>query len=348
VRAVIHDPWGFTQTVTIGGYALSRAALGNVDPANDSRFTAARQDYRWTAERGAPTDRFGVIFGVERISEHGSLSTGETQSLGTTSGFAVARIEPIPALTLTGAARYDAPDSFVGQATGRVSAVLQLPAGFQVEGAWGQGFKTPTISEIACDFCFPGGPSTGLKPEHAVGWDAALVWASPDRRLSARVTGYQLEVRDQIQFSASFPFRYVNIDHTRTTGAEVEVDARLTANLRLQGEYAYTDAVDLGAGTQMLRAPRDAGSVTLYWTSRRWQAALSVRAEGPDADITPSTFAPQTRPGFVVASLSGSYALTPHVDLTARIEDIADTHYQEVLGYGEPRQMLFLGVRARS
>jgi vitamin B12 transporter len=347
VRAVIHDPWGFTQTLTVGGYSLDRAALGNDDQANDSRFTAARQDYRWTAERGAPTDRFGVIFGAERISEHGSISTGDTLSLGTTSGFVLARVRPAGPLTLTGSVRYDAPDTFRGQATGHVSAVLRLPAGFSVEGAWGQGFKTPTISEIACDFCFPGGPSVGLKPEHATNWDAALAWTSADDRVTARLTGYRLDVRDQIEFSPSFPFRYVNLDRTRSTGLTVELDARLTQDLTLEGEYAYTDAVDLSAGTPMLRVPRNAGSISLDWHSRRWQAMLTVRAEGPDADENPSSFLPQTRPAFVVASLSGAYSLSRHLDLTARVQDIADTRYEEVLGYGEPRRMIFLGFRAK-
>ena len=348
VRAVIHDPWGFTQTLTVGGYSLDRAALGNDDPSQNSRFTASRQDYRWTSERGAPTDAFGVIFGVERISEHGSISTGETDSLGTTSGFVLARYRPVDPLTVTGSVRYDAPDTFQGQATGHVSAVLRLPAGFSVEGAWGQGFKTPTISEIECDFCFPGGPSVGLKPEHATGWDGSLAWTSPDGRVTARATGFQLDVRDQIEFSAAFPFRYVNVDRTRSTGAELELDAKLTPNLTLQGEYAYTDARDLGAGTQMLRVPRNSGSVSLLWNSRRWEAALTVRGEGEDADENPSTFAPQTRPGFVVASLSGAYSLSRRLDITARIENIANAHYEEVLGYGEPRQMLFIGFRARS
>src|SRR5262249_1092538 len=45
--------------------------------------------------------------------------------------------------------------------------------------------------------------------------------------------------------------------------------------------------------------------------------------------------------------LSGAYALTPHIDLTARIQDLADTHYQEALGYGEPRRMFFIGFRAK-
>jgi vitamin B12 transporter len=87
--------------------------------------------------------------------------------------------------------------------------------------------------------------------------------------------------------------------------------------------------------------------VTLDWRRRRWQASLTIRAEGPDADINPSTFAPQRRPGFVLANLAGAYSLTPHVDLTARIEDIAGARYEEALGYGEPRRMIFIGVRAK-
>ncbi len=288
-----------------------------------------------------------MVFGAERLHERGSLSDGSSLALGTTSGFVVARFRPVAPLTLTGSLRYDAPDRFHGQATGRASAVLKLPAGFQVEGSWGQGFKTPTISEIFCDFCFPGGPSTGLKPEHAEGWDAALAWASSDRRYSARLTAYRLSVRDQIEFSPSFPFRYFNLDRTRTDGLEAEVDARLTRSLSVHAEYAYTDAVDEVAATQMLRVPRNAGSVSLDWAQDRWRASFTLRAEGKDADIDPSTFAPAPRPGFVLANLAGSYALTDRLQLTARVENLGDTHYQEALGYGEPRRMFWFGVRAK-
>ena len=248
VRAVIDDPWGFKETLSLGGYSLNRAALGNVDPTQDSRFSASSQDYRWTAERGAPSDPWGIVFGAERISDRGSLSTGSSLDLGTTSGFAVARFRPLAPLTVTGSIRYDAPDTFRGQVTGRASAVWKLPAGFSLEGAWGQGFKTPTISEIFCDFCFPAGPSVGLRPEHAVGWDAALAWTSPDQRFSATVTAYRLAVRDQIEFSPSFPFRYVNLDSTRTDGAGSRDRRAADAGAHLHAEYAYTNATDLDAG----------------------------------------------------------------------------------------------------
>lgn len=347
IRAVANAPWDFTDTLTVGLFDLDRGDTYIGHPELSSRFAANSQSYRFTAEKGAATDPFGVVFGAERLDTAGSLSTGDTESLGTTSGFVEARVRLVAPLTLTGAARYDAPDSFAGAATGHVSAVLKLGGGFSLEGAWGQGFKTPTVSELACDFCFPGGPSVGLKPEHADGWDGAIAWTSGDGGVSAKLTGYHLAVRDQIEFAASFPFRYMNIDATRTDGLELQASARLSRNLTLDGEYAYTDAVDLASHTEMLRTPRNSGSVTLAWASGRWRAELTARSEGPDADINPSTFVPETRPGFALVGLSGAYDLTPHVQLTARIEDFGNTHYEEVLGYGEPRRMIFFGIRAK-
>ena len=346
-RAIVNAPLGFTDTFTVGLYDLDRSDVYIGQPSDSSAYTAFTQDYRFTAERGAASDPFGIVFGAERQGTDASLSTGAHEGLGTTSGFVEARWRPLDPLTLTAAERYDAPDTYGGDATGHVSGVWKLGAGFSLEGAWGQGFKTPTISEIACDFCTPAGPSVGLKPEHAVGWDGALAWASADGGLTAKLTGYELSVHDQIEFSAVFPFRYVNIDNTRTHGLELEASARLTRNLTLQGEYAYTDAIDLDADTEMLRVPRDSGSVSLLWNSHRWQAALTVRSEGPDADENPSTFLPQERPGFAVVNLSGAYSLTPHLDLTARVNDIANTHYEEVLGYGEPKSMIMIGFRAK-
>jgi vitamin B12 transporter len=53
------------------------------------------------------------------------------------------------------------------------------------------------------------------------------------------------------------------------------------------------------------------------------------------------------RDGFVTANLNGAYRLTDGVDLTARIENLADERYQQVLGYGEPGRSAYIGVRLR-
>ncbi len=347
-RAIIDDPWGFRHTVTGGLFDLARTSVYPQHPEDSSSYWSGRQDYRYLATRGGADDALGLAFGAERNASHASISTGQGFNLGVTSGFALARWRPAPPLTLTGSVRYDAPDAFRGQATGRASAALRLPAGFAVEAAWGQGFKVPTVSEIACDFCFPAGASTNLKPEHADGWDMALVWTSSDKRFYARVTGFELDVRDQIAFSPTFPFRYFNLAHTRSRGVELDADARLAASLTLEAGYAYVDARDLVAGGQLLRTPRNSGSLALFWAQGPWRATFALRGEGDDADVDPAAFIPARRPGFTVATLSGAYEIRPGLELTAKLDNVTDAHFQEVLGYGEPRLRVLVGLRAKS
>jgi vitamin B12 transporter len=87
--------------------------------------------------------------------------------------------------------------------------------------------------------------------------------------------------------------------------------------------------------------PEHAGSATLAWSGERLSGALTLRAEGDQDD------AGGVRDGFVTANLNGAYRLTDGVDLTARIENLADERYQQVLGYGEPGRSAYIGVRLR-
>ena len=340
-RATLQGPWGFTHELSLSAYDLKRASLGGSFPAS---YTAQRQVWRWTAERGAPGDKWGVIVGAEQEDIRASLSTGDKQKAGATSAFGVVRVKPIEGLTLTGSLRVDDPKQYKARGTGRLAAVYALPAGFTVMGSYGQGFKTPTISETACDFCFPAGPSTGLRPERAGGWDLGLGWKSDDGRFDGRVIGYRLAVRDQISYGIG---RYVNIDRTLTNGVEVDVTARLTDQLTLKGGYAWTDATDRATGAQLLRVPKSSGLASLLWAGDRLSGAFTLRAESSQADSDPSTFSAARRKGFVLADLAGGWKLNDRVELTARIENIADTHYQESLGYGEAGRGVFVGIRLR-
>ncbi|HEV2362592.1 MAG TPA: TonB-dependent receptor [Caulobacteraceae bacterium] len=339
VRLTHADLLGFRQSLTAGGYSLARADLGGAFP---SAYTARRQDLRWLAQRGAADDRFGVALGLERDWTEASLSDGSHRRLGDAAVFAVARARPTKPLSLSASARYDAPDGFAGAATLRGGAVLTLGAGLSLTADIGQGFKTPTISEAACDFCFPPGPSTGLRPEHALGWDVGLQEHAGDGRWDVRASVFRLAVRDEIAFVGG---RYANIARTLSRGLEASAQARLSTALRLQASYAYTVATDAVTGAQLPRIPRDAGQVSLLFSQDRWSGALSVRAEGDQADLDASTFAPARRPGFAVADLALAWRANRRLQLTLKITNLADRHYEEVLGYGEPRRVILAGVR---
>ncbi len=341
VRAIIDGPGGFQHTVSVSDYREDRSTRGD---SGDFPYNADRQVFRWQAERGKPDDAWGLVIGAEREDTKAALSDGSHQDTDVNSAFAVGRWSPWKRLTLSASVRLDDPNHYNAVTTGRFAAVANLGAGFSANASWGQGFKTPTISEQACDFCFPAGPATNLRPEHAEGWDAGLKWRSPDSHYEVSVTGFHLAVRDQIDFvfdPVTFDFRYHNIDHTRSNGVEAEASAVIVPGLTGRVSYSNIDAINLDTGAQLLRVPRNQGSAVLEWVRGRGRAALTVRAESNQAD------AGGTRPGFVTADLAGGWKITDQIEATARIVNVGDAHYEEALGYGEPRRSAYVGLRLR-
>jgi vitamin B12 transporter len=324
---------GLTHRLSVSDYEIKRTNISSFP----SRYEADRQVYRWTAEKQGETGGFTV--GAERENTHADLDSRPSDDLSTTSAF-VTGARKFDRLTLTGALRYDDPDAFKGRATARLSAAVDAGMGFTVTASAGQGFKTPTISQVACDFCFA--PPVALKPEKADGYDLRLGWTSPDGRFTGALTGYELNVRDQISYVAS---RYINIAKARTSGLEAEGDLLLSDALRVKLAYALTDAVDRSTNKSLLRVPDHSGSAALFWTGGKFNAAFTLRGESSQSDTATDGFSSAVRKGFVTADIGGSWKLTDRFALTGRIENLSDKHYQETLGYGEAGRAVYVGFR---
>ena len=329
---------GLAQEISVSASDISRATVSSFP----SLFAANRQVFRWQAEGSAASVDF--VVGAEREDTEGSLSTGLTRALGTTSVFGTAQIDPAERLSLTGALRFDDTDDFGSKVTGRMSGAFDAGAGITLSAAYGTGFKAPSISQAVCDFCFSAQPFPVLRPETADGYEGAVGWVSVDGRLEGRLTVYRLNVEDQITYvfdPLTFDSVYVNVAETATDGVELEGRAQLGRGFNLSLAYAWTDARDETTGSRLLRVPERSGSVTLGWTGQRLSGAVTLRGEGDQAD------AGGVREGFITGNLNGSYVLTDRLTLTARIENLADAHYQQVLGYGEPGRSGSVGVRLR-
>ena len=347
LRARFTLPWGLVSELSASGYKIDRG-----DSGESGRFAyhADREVYRWTLARGGAADPVSFEVGAEHETSRATLSTGASSDLGGTSLFGVGRWRPLQPLTLTGSVRWDNPDKYHVQFTGRFSAAYAVGHGFSLEASVDQGYKTPTISESVCDFCYsdPSAPLVYLKPEQAVGYDAGLIWRSKDGAFSARATFFNLNVIDQISFVATdfTHYQYINIGHTRSDGVEVAGAAALGWGFRLKAAYTHVEAVDANTHVRLLRIPRNTGSATLFWKRDRFDAAFTVRAEDPQDD-TDLGFGHTVRPGFLVTDLAASFAINSHVRISTRIENLNNTHYQQVFGYGEPGRTFYVGLHLR-
>ena len=328
-RATV-EALGLIHQFSVSAYDLHRQNVS----AFPSTFDAERQVLRWTAASG---DDF--IFGAEHQESAAQLSSGKSRDLSNSAAFAVGRLE-LDRLTFTVSARYDGPEAYQAKATGRLAAAVSLGSGFTAVASAGTGFKTPTISQVVCDFCVA--PAVPLRPERAEGYDLRLGWGNEN--ISAAVTAYRLLVREQIAYVAS---RYINIAKTSSSGVEAELDARVSQTLRVRLGYAWLDAIDRSTNRSLLRVPDHSASAALFWADGPWSGAVTVRGESSQSDTARNGFSRTVRKGFVTADVSGAYVLNEQITLTGRVENLTDKRYSEVFGYGEPGMAGYIGVKFR-
>ena len=116
---------------------------------------------------------------------------------------------------------------------------------------------------------------------------------------------------------------------------------------------AVTEPGAAGAGQPLLRRPRHSGALRLTYTRGRARVHAHVRTVGQRHD---SSFLGLARvsdgqpveitvnPGYMVIGLRGQVRVDDHLAVFARIDNLADTAYESVLGYpGLPRAVVLGG-----
>jgi vitamin B12 transporter len=297
-----------------------------------------QQVLRWAATRQAQSWGLQVGYEHKRAAEN----AGDGLAVRSADGaFAIGRWTPDNRFSATLSLRRDDNQGYQGQTTTRISAAYQLGGGFSVLGSAGQGFKTPSLYETTypCFECATPGPAKGLKAELAVGEDAALDWRSTGGAFTARLTGFGLNVTDQIDYI--YPQGYLNLSKVSSAGLEASGQARLGAGFTLRGSFAYIGATNGSSTAQLLRIPRDSGSGSLDWQGGKARVEVGFRGQDQAADV-----AGELKP-FLIGYATASYDLSRHLRVSARIEDVANTHYETAFGYGEPGRMALVGLSWR-
>jgi len=88
--------------------------------------------------------------------------------------------------------------------------------------------------------------------------------------------------------------------------------------------------------------------LNVSWVGRRVEANLVGYFVGQRRDLDPVSFSRlATNKGYSKVDLAGSYRLAPRVTMFARIENLLNQNYQEVLGYPAYRLNFSAGMRFR-
>jgi outer membrane receptor protein involved in Fe transport len=132
-----------------------------------------------------------------------------------------------------------------------------------------------------------------------------------------------------------------NLGSSRSRGAELDADQRLSTHWRLSAGYLFCDAVvtsgDL-AGKRLPQVPRNTATLQLAFTPSRGSAGVQARWSSTQFDDDINQFPLRS---YAVADLFASYPIAPRLDATIAIENATNRRIEvsatPVLTLGTPR-----------
>jgi len=261
------------------------------------------------------------------------------------------RAEIASQLYLTATLRHDDNDAFQDADTWSVSGAWAIPdTGARLHASAGTGVTSPTFIE---QFGFDPGSFIGnpdLVPEEALGWDAGVEQTLFEGALVLDLTYFSSELENEIftAFTPAFMATPLNsASDSSRKGWELTVSATPIDDLSLYGSYTRLDASE-PAGIE-IRRPEHQASLDASWTVLggpvRLNLGVSYTGETYDTDF--ATFQRTPVDPYTLVRLGASWQASQQLELYARIENLLDEHYEEVIGYlGQP-QGVFIGLRFR-
>lgn len=249
--------------------------------------------------------------------------------------------------------RYDVPDGFSNQFTYSLAPGYFIDAtDTRLTASYGTAFKAPALYERFgfSTSTYNGFPSVysgnpNLQPEKSRGWEVGFDQGLWSGSLTFGATYFKNRVENAISSNPAFTTS-INNPTYNTYGVESYVAAEPFENVSARIDYTFTLIDAPSSATPILRRPRHIINGTLGWdaTSKlhlgstlQWVANYKDVRNGPPYGYL--TMRPYT-----VVNISASYQLLSNVELTARINNLLDRHYEIADGFTAPGIEALAGV----
>ena len=233
--------------------------------------------------------------------------------------------------------RRDSYTTFGSEVSPRIAAAWSRD-GNKFRAAYGQAFRAPQIGELYLPFF--GNPDLHAERSRSaeIGYDHFF-----GSEANISITAFHNNFRDLIVYDLAAN-HFANIGEARSKGIEISAaDRRGSFTTALS--YTYLDATEEPSGLQLVRRPKHSGSIAFGYDYAAYTTQLVIARVGSRPDVTDLfPFGNVTNRAYTVADLTvrwnaGSFA--PY----AKVENLANTKYQEVFGYPSPTRRAIVGIR---
>jgi vitamin B12 transporter len=235
--------------------------------------------------------------------------------------------------------RLDRHSQFGLALTGRLAGTYLIESTkTKIKMTCGTGFKSPSLYQLYA----PGtiwGPigNMGLRPERSVGLDFGVEQGFVGEKILFAATYYLNDYRNLINFDSYQG--YINIGRAEAKGIELSLQARPLDDLRLNLNFATTEARDEKTGKRLLRRPKEKFVANLnYQFLKQSNFNLSVLyiGERDDMDFSKTPYEQITLPAYALVNAAVSVNIMANIQVFSRFENIFNQKYEMIKGYGTP------------
>ena len=246
---------------------------------------------------------------------------------------------------MTIGARFDDHNRFGSETTYRIAPAVVFKSGTKFKATYGTGFKAPSLYQLFAPATMWGPVGNqNLEPEISKGWDMGIEQFLFQDRLTLSFTYFRNDFENLILYD--FTRGYVNVNEAETKGYEIFMSARPVNTLTIRGSYTYTDAIDKENDEQLLRRPKH--KANLLFDLQLFKMAnvnLNILHVGKRFDLFPYPTRTEAD-AFTLFNLAASYRVTKNIEVFGRIDNLFDTEYELVLGYGTAGRSAYIGIKA--
>jgi vitamin B12 transporter len=160
----------------------------------------------------------------------------------------------------------------------------------------------------------------------------------PNERHSFGLELYANDIEGLIEFDlATFELR--NIAQTEIRGAELDWEYRVVG-FTLRTALVRQSVDDVATGQRLPRRAEQSMTLQMARDFGAHRLGLSLLASGDRADLGGVRL-----PGYLLANLTGRFALGERWQLNARVENVLDTEYRTAANYRMQERSYFVDLR---
>ncbi|HEX2225080.1 MAG TPA: TonB-dependent receptor [Thermoanaerobaculia bacterium] len=314
------------------------------DPDDDFGFVASDTEAEAQRGRAVATWRFqpeawiAVGTEVERLEVTSSSSFGpelDAESQRTWAVFGQGSYG-LGRVRLEAGVRRDDNNVYGAETSLRGGLVVELSRSARLRASYGEAFRAPSLGELF----FPGSGNPELQPETGESYELGFDAEAGPWRFS--LTGFENRQTNLISFDF-VDFRNINIGRAKSRGVEAEAGLQQGIySARLSATWLETE--DQDTGLALLRRPEESAALMLTARPGDFTFNLEGRYVGEREDVDPVTFGRAGSPSYTRLDAAARWRALPWLAPYARVENVADEEYQEVLGFPSPGRTFIGGL----